>query len=64
MRDDSKTFNKKIKTDQETWSNIYVVVVEHARCHDNKENSTSSDKEALDEDFNPPTRGYIGLLSN
>ena len=31
---------------------------------DDKEDSASSDEEALDEDFNPPTRGYIGLLSN
>ena len=33
MRDDSKTFDKETETDQETWLNIYVVVVERARCH-------------------------------
>jgi len=31
---------------------------------DNEEDSASSDEEALDEDFNPPTYSYIGLLSN
>ena len=31
---------------------------------DDEEDSASSDEEASDEDFNPPTRGYIGLLSN
>ena len=31
---------------------------------DNEEDSASSDEEALDEDFDLPTRGYIGLLSN
>ena len=31
---------------------------------DDKEDNTSSDEEALDEDFNPLTCGYISLLSN
>jgi hypothetical protein len=31
---------------------------------DDEEDSASSNEEASDEDFNPPTRGYIGLLSN
>ena len=31
---------------------------------DNKEDSASSNKEALNEDFNPPTCGYISLVSN
>ena len=31
---------------------------------DSKEDSTLSDEEALNEDFNPPTCGYISLLSN
>ena len=31
---------------------------------DNKEDNALSDKEALDEDFNPLICGYISLLSN
>ena len=31
---------------------------------EDEEDSASSNKEASDEDFNPPTRGYISLLSN
>jgi isopentenyl phosphate kinase len=31
---------------------------------DNKEDSTLSNKEALNKDFNPLTYGYISLLSN
>jgi len=30
----------------------------------NKEDSALSNKEALNKDFNPPTRGYKILLSN
>ena len=31
---------------------------------DNKEDSALSNDKALDKDFNPPTCGYISLLSN
>ena len=31
---------------------------------DDEEDSASSNDEASDEDFNPPTRGYISFLSN